>query len=263
MSPITSQFGPNVPHLVELTKQLSAAGKIDNIENLLNDRLYIFTGKADRTVVPSVVNATKQFFTELGVDPAAIEYIDNIDAGHAIITSYNNDTECNLTQPPFINDCDFMQSFLIFNQIYSNLNPPATTLTGEIIQFKQKEFITDKYTSMAKYGYAYVPQTCHSEQCRLHVVFHGCEQGAKIIGDDYYAETGYNFMAETNQFVVLYPQIDPSQKKPFNPKGCWDFWGYSSPETSNPDFFTQQAPQIKAVKAMIDRLAAMPTGDEQ
>ena len=36
-----------------------------------------------------------------------------------------------------------------------------------------------------------------------------------------------------------------------NPLGCWDWWGYSGS-----DYLTRAGPQIKAVRAMIDRLAA-------
>jgi hypothetical protein len=34
-----------------------------------------------------------------------------------------------------------------------------------------------------------------------------------------------------------------------NPKGCWDWWGYTGSE-----YQTRDAPQIKAVKRMIERL---------
>jgi hypothetical protein len=37
----------------------------------------------------------------------------------------------------------------------------------------------------------------------------------------------------------------------FNPRGCWDWWGYTGPQYAN-----KAGPQIRAVKAMVDRLAA-------
>ena len=181
-----------------------------------------------------------------------------MDAGHAIITNLNSDANCPLTQAPFINNCHFMQSYEIIRHIYGDLNPPAQALGGDILRFNQKEFIKDKYTSMSNDAYVYVPKTCRTEKCRLHIVFHGCEQGAKVIGDEYYANTGYNLIADTNNLVVLYPQVQPSKRNPYNPKGCWDFWGYSSPNQANPDYFTRAAPQLKAVRAMVDRLAQTP-----
>jgi hypothetical protein len=55
--------------------------------------------------------------------------------------------------------------------------------------------------------------------------------------------------------IVLYPQAQASDPIPFNPKGCWDFWGYSSPDRSDPNFYSKQAPQIAAVMGMLERLA--------
>jgi len=108
---------------------------------------------------------------------------------------------------------------------------------------------------MSDSGFLYVPKACKKGGCRLHVAYHGCLQGYEVIGDLYYTTTGYNAVADANNIVVLYPQAQPSTNKPFNPQGCWDFWGYSEPHASNPDFFSKDAPQIKAVRAMIDQLA--------
>jgi hypothetical protein len=255
MSPLSERFGPNTPHLVTLTQQLAAVGKIDSLENIRDDRLYIFSGKADRTVKPSVVRQTREYFLSLDVPQESILFRDDVVAGHALLTSFDQDVRCPDTRAPFINNCNFMQSYEIIRHIYGELNPPAASLSGDIIKFNQKEFIRDRNTSMSDEAYVYVPAICHTERCRLHVAFHGCEQGAKLIRDKYYAGTGYNYIADTNRLVVLYPQAEPSKRKPYNPKGCWDFWGYSAPNQANPDYFTRDAPQIKAIKAMVDRLA--------
>ncbi len=62
-------------------------------------------------------------------------------------------------------------------------------------------------------------------------------------------------MADSNNIIVLYPQVQASALVPFNPKGCWDFWGYSSANPFAPDFYTRQAPQMAAVRAMLARLS--------
>lgn len=67
--------------------------------------------------------------------------------------------------------------------------------------------------------------------------------------------TGYNRMAEANDLIMLYPQAQLSQPVPYNSKGCWDFWGYSSPGSAAPDYFTRNAPQLRAIRRMIARLA--------
>ena len=45
---------------------------------------------------------------------------------------------------------------------------------------------------------------------------------------------------------MLYPQLTRSG---VNPNGCWDLWGYSGD-----DYRMQDARQMAAVKAMIDRM---------
>jgi hypothetical protein len=69
---------------------------------------------------------------------------------------------------------------------------------------------------------------------------------------------GYNRWADSNRIVVLYPQVQPryglaigSWQWLNNPFGCWDWWGYTGS-----DYATQGGVQIKAVRAMLERLAA-------
>ncbi len=259
MNPLTESFGPNTEALVKKAKALAKSQDIDPLSNIKDDRIYLFSGKSDRVVTTHVVDQTEKFFLDLGVPADSIRYNRSVDAGHAIITDDPNDTPCDVTKEPFINDCDFEQSYVIMRHIYGDLKPPAKKLSGKIHKFDQREFIDSEYTSMSEDAYVYVPQACLEESCRLHVVFHGCLQGAEVIGDDYYAETGYNEIADSNNFVMLYPQVEPSRGKPLNPQGCWDFWGYSSPSSPQPDYFTRKAPQLRAVRAMVDRLAQTPS----
>ncbi len=255
MSPLTVDMGPNTPRLVALTHSLAESGDIDSLDNLKNDRIYLFSGQRDKTVITAVVDQTKAFFEEIGVPADAIKYNTRVDAGHALITDKDTDTSCSLTQSPYINDCDFQQSERILNQLYPDLKPSAQTLSSAIIEFDQSEFLDSETTSMSDTGYAYIPAACETgSSCPVHVVFHGCKQGAKLIGDKYYAQTGYNQIAESNNLIMLYPQVQPSGRNPFNPQGCWDFWGYSSPNDSDPDYFTRNAPQLSAVYKMIVRL---------
>ena len=255
MTPLTPSSGPNTPHLVQLTTKLSAEDKIDDISNLADDKLYLFSGQADHTVTTTVMDQTYQYFLDLGLDKDNIEYITTVDAGHALITNDEEDSTCDVTKPPFINDCDIDQAEDILNHLYGSLKPAKDKLGGKIIEFSQTDFIGSSYTSMSESGFLYVPENCNKGGCRLHVAYHGCLQGYTVIGDLYYNTTGYNPVADANDIVVLYPQVQPSTKKPFNPQGCWDFWGYSQPNASAPDFYSKDAPQIKAVRAMIDRLA--------
>ncbi|HET9044902.1 MAG TPA: hypothetical protein VFN70_17220, partial [Burkholderiales bacterium] len=90
--------------------------------------------------------------------------------------------------------------------------------------------------------------------------FHGCRQSVEAIGERFVREAGYNRWADTNRLIVLYPQTISRNgwgmaglrwSFVFNPRGCWDWWGYTGNQ-----YMTRSGPQIAAVKAMVDRLAA-------
>ena len=85
----------------------------------------------------------------------------------------------------------------------------------------------DGADSFAAKGYIYIPSKCQNGECSVHVAFHGCEQGYNTIGDKYVRHGGYNEVAEANDIVILYPQVDESSYLPMNPNGCWDWWGYN------------------------------------
>ena len=248
--------GPNLPRLEEMTQDLANKSKIDPVSNLADDRIYVFSGQADKTVHPPVVDATVQYFIDMGVPAESISYDNSVNAGHAIITDHADDVPCADTASPYINNCNFMQSTRIIQQIYPGAQEPATSATGQLIEFDQTEFLPNEITSMSPNGFLYVPQSCASgTECKIHVAIHGCQQGYESIQDQYYATTGYNQMADTNNLIILYPQASISHTIPYNPQGCWDFWGYSSYNYVDPDFYTQDAPQIKAIYAMLERLA--------
>uniref|UniRef100_UPI0008299419 extracellular catalytic domain type 2 short-chain-length polyhydroxyalkanoate depolymerase n=1 Tax=Marinobacterium profundum TaxID=1714300 RepID=UPI0008299419 len=256
MSPLTPAVGPNTPLLVKLSQALEKTGDIASLDNLKDDHLYIFSGQKDKTVTTAVVDQTEKYFEDVGVPASAIQYDTSVAAGHAMITNSSRDTDCPLTAAPYINDCNFEQSTRILDQIYPDMKAPATLLSSDVLAFDQAAFLDSKTTSMSDTAYAYIPATCQAgKQCAVHVVFHGCKQGAAVIGDKYYADTGYNYMAEANDLIVLYPQVEPSNGAPLNPEGCWDFWGYSSPTDAEPDFYSRKAPQISAVYRMIERLS--------
>ena len=113
---------------------------------------------------------------------------------------------------------------------------------------------------MGDSGFLYVPQACETGACRVHVALHGCRMSVEQIGERFVREAGYNRWADTNRLVVLYPQTTPRNGAGFrdwrwsfvfNPRGCWDWWGYTGPQYAN-----KAGPQIRALKAMVDRLAA-------
>lgn len=260
MIPLNKYVAPDGEKLFKKAKKFAQENKIADVNNLKDDKVYIFSGSNDKKVKTIVVDEVKDFYKAAGLPPENIKYNSNVNAGHAIIVE-DSGIECSNTEPPYINDCDFMQSDLILEHIYGDLKPPTDSdkLSGKIIKFNQSEFINSNDTSMSQDAYVYVPKACETESCKVHVVFHGCGQSATEIGDLYYTQTGYNEIADTNNMIVLYPQVEPSNTIPYNPIGCWDYWGYSSSELDNPVFYTRNSPQMKAVVGMLERLAEKPS----
>lgn len=127
-----------------------------------------------------------------------------------------------------------------------------------MIRFQQREFVRGNRTSMDDDAYVYVPDACRAGGCAVHVALHGCRQGASDIGPRFYRDAGYDSFADANRLIVLYPQVHRSDGNPINPSGCWDFWGYSNEAHESITFATRQAPQMKAVLAMVERLGGTP-----
>ena len=228
----------------------SALGKIDSTDNLKRSRVYLFSGARDTVVAQPVVDATYRYYLAAGVPKNRIQYVRTVPAGHAFITpAYGGG--CAENASPYINHCNvdgqgYDQAGAILSHIYGALNAPADSPAGRIVMFDQRPF---GGSAMGENGFLYVPQACdQGTACRIHVVFHGCQQTPQDIGDQYYTDTGYNRWANANRILVLYPQA--TADLPNNPEHCWDWWGYTGAQ-----FNIKAAPQMSAVKKMMDRLA--------
>ena len=246
-------------------QSLAALDLIDPMGGLAKMKLYLFSGKDDKTVHQPVMDAARYFFIASGVKLGNIAYVNDMPAGHAFLSpGFGN--RCATSDPHFINQCAikrgsrtfYDQPQAILTHIHGPLQPAAATLSSTVQPFNQREF-ADASSSMDDTGYVYIPKSCADDaaQCSVHVVFHGCRQGARTenTGDAVYGKVGYNRWADTNRLIVLYPQAMTSEPTtadptlPFNPKGCWDWWGYTGT-----DFAVRKGKQLSAVKAMVDRL---------
>lgn len=244
---------PNPRQLADRAGRLADNGRIDPIDSVRQDRVYLFSGREDRTVVPSIVAAAAEFYTHLGLSPGQIRHVSNIPAGHAFITE-DVGGACEKSGKPYVVDCDYDQAGELLTHIYGKLAPRAAGASGVYHEFDQRPF-TASLTEhgMADHGVVYIPKRCaEGPGCRIHVTFHGCAQSRTAVGETFVRETGFARWADTNGFIVLYPQ---AAQGTFNPQGCWDWWGYTGR-----DYLTRSAPQITAVRRMVDRLALPRTG---
>ena len=128
----------------------------------------------------------------------------------------------------------------------------------------QRDFLEPGYlpvtAGLGDDGYIYIPHACNGTAttgdadgngdgagpCRLHVAFHGCEQTIWDVGEQYMTTTGLAAWAGINRMVLLFPQ---ARRTDLNPKGCFDWWGYTGV-----DFASQLGVQMKAVQWMVKRL---------
>jgi len=254
----SSDLFPNSGYLADLANATASQGYIDNPHNLHDDQVYLFSGKNDKTVMTGVVDTARDFYHKLGLKDDQILYNSQVNAGHAFVTADPDHTPCSETEAPYINACDIPQAQRILKHIYGEMQPAVETPSGDLVRFNQREFFSTDMTSMDDDAYVYIPQNCRTEQCRVHVALHGCRQGISVIGKTYIEQTGYMEAADNNNIVVLYPQVKKSSNNPMNPRGCWDFWGYSTNNLPPYTYFRKDAPQMKAIKSMIDRLSSLP-----
>ena len=220
---------------------------VDPTSNLAKARVWLFAGARDRTVEPEVVAALERFYAAFNTKPV---FVNDKPAGHAMVTQ-DAGAACGATEPPFINDCDYDAAGELLRHLLGSLSPPAAKAGGRLIQFDQKAFAENNAyaISMADSGYAYIPLACDTQVCRVHVAFHGCRQGIETIGESFVRDAGYNRWADTNRLIVLYPQVIARYWWIYNPRGCWDWWGYNGSR-----YATKEGAQIRAVLAMVERL---------
>jgi len=236
---------PRAAALKDETDRLAAAQRIDPVSHLEKSRAWLFSGGNDRTVYPQVVEGLRDFYTAYN---AQVTLVANQPAGHAMVTE-SHGKKCGTTESPFIVDCDYDAAGALLEHLLGKLKPPAAKESGRLVRFDQNAYAGSE-AAMDAIGFVYIPQPCEKERCRIHVAFHGCRQGAAEIGEQFVREAGYNRWADTNALIVLYPQVIKRYSVlTWNPRGCWDWWGYTTSA-----YHTQAGPQIRAVKAMIDRL---------
>jgi len=237
---------PSIELLRAQTEALARAGRIDPPANLASDRAWLFSGTEDRTVSPEVVEALRRFYASYGTD---VTLVADKPAGHAMVTEGAGNA-CSVTESPYINDCDYDAAGKLLEHLLGALAPPAQKESGRLLRFDQTPFGAQDI-SMDAAGYVFIPSICETERCRVHVVFHGCRQSADEVGERFVRDAGYNRWADTNRLIVLYPQtIARYGFTAFNPRACWDWWGYTGP-----GYATREGAQIRAIKAMLERIA--------
>jgi len=248
------------PELIKLQmlydKVTSYAEKnlIDDPKNLTDSKVWMYTGKLDTVVKSGVVEQTHAFY-ENYVPTDNIAFVNNISSEHAWITNdYGN--LCPILASPYISNCHFDGAFAMLQWFYPNstFNAPAKSVNKtNLITFDQSNYTPNNEKpskiSLGDEGFFYVPESCNTQPCGLHVAFHGCLQSYSTVGFDFVLNNGLNQWAETNNMAVLYPQAAASDLMPSNPEGCWDWWGYTGD-----DYASNTGDQMVTIKNMVDAI---------
>jgi poly(3-hydroxybutyrate) depolymerase len=243
------------------------SGEIDPLENIGRQKIYLFHGTNDAIVAQASTDRAADFYRHYLGDAAGgnLFYQTTVGAGHSLVVRQDQQGDglkgCDANDTPFIDRCDnYDQAGIILQHIYGALNPRNPgQLRGKLMSFDQSIYTRPKNPaelSLGDNGFVFIPDECaRHETCRVHIALHGCLQdvGEDSVGQRFVEDTGYNAWADTNHLIVLYPQTQSSSS---NPQACWDWWSYVD---HSDDYVTKSGPQIVAIKAMLDALAAGAT----
>eukprot|EP01088_Endostelium_zonatum_P001832 TRINITY_DN1219_c0_g1_i1.p1 TRINITY_DN1219_c0_g1~~TRINITY_DN1219_c0_g1_i1.p1 ORF type:complete len:371 (-),score=65.83 TRINITY_DN1219_c0_g1_i1:86-1198(-) len=249
----------SVDELILATSTAYSLDSIDDPTNLAQSRLWLWSGLNDTIIKQGVMDKVYSYYANY-INPAKIVYWKNVSSEHAWISNTFGNA-CPYLGSPFINNCHVDAPGQLLHHLYPSdtlkFRPknPSSFLTFSQHNYLPLDVLDPAEISMAKTGYMYVPQACRNgQQCKLHFCFHGCEQNYASVNFSFVNNTGLNEWAEGSGIIVVYPQTINSEYDPFNPEGCWDWWGYTGP-----DYATQEGPQIESVyNMMITLMSGQP-----
>lgn len=274
---------PEAAQSLDSTLREATAATIDPLGNLQGDRVWLFSGALDSLAPPQAMDALRDYYAALFgrqeiANPAEnIAYVHDRPVAHAMIVDAPGpatDTSCSDDGPPYISDCDYAAAGEMLRFLYRLPEDAAPPPYGDwdrsaLVEFDQTAFFdtTDASVSLNRAGHLYVPRQCRGDAaCPLHVAFHGCRQSREAVnracgvGRDcaalyFFADAGYNEWADRHGIVVLYPQATEwgsDDDAARNPRGCWDWWGYSGA-----DYFRKSGKQMRAVERMVDCISGV------
>jgi poly(3-hydroxybutyrate) depolymerase len=246
---------PDVAALAQAATDAAKAGTIAPLTGLAGDHVLVLHGRADKTVAESLSADTTALYRKLGTGASKpLDLVEDLARGFThTFPTLDSGAACDVATAPYVGKCGFDAAAAIFAALYGK--PPhdaAKAASGELKTFDQDAFRKDGADAfLGAKGYVYVPKACASgKRCALHIAFHGCQQNADTVGETFVRDAGYDRWADAYGIVVLYPQTRASMA-PLNPKGCWDWWGYSGEH-----YDTRDGVQMRAVAAMSAALGA-------
>ncbi|MEO0421825.1 MAG: PHB depolymerase family esterase [Pseudomonadota bacterium] len=240
--------GIDLPALHAFAEEAAGSGEIAPLSSLAEDRVWLFQSPADGVVQPAVGRALEGFYARY-VGESGVAMVDDVPSAHGWPT-LSTGNACDQIGGAYLNACGYDGAGAALAHLYGPLVARAedADAAGALSEVEIADWLPPG-SSLAPAAFAYVPDDCADAAagCRLHISFHGCQQGADAIGEQFAAGAGLNEWAGPNRIVVLYPQVSPSLT---NPLGCWDWWGYTGG-----DYDVREGKQVLAVARLIEAYA--------
>ena len=165
----------DIKTLAKATRRFADDALIDDPKHLARQRTFLIAGGKDRTVPKALVGQLRDYLVDMGVPRDNVPLTELAESGHAMPTpAYGG--ACEVTGPPYINDCDFDAAGRILGWIYGPepLKPARTgARQGRFVRFDQRPYrpgwFWSAWTSgLDSTGWVYIPDSCaKGEPCRL------------------------------------------------------------------------------------------------
>ena len=229
------------------TTKWASQGLIDPTADLAGKPVYEWHGTLDTVVAGPVANDADSFLKHFG---ASVQYVSTVPSGHGWISPIAPEV-CGASAAPYLDDCGTDPEGAMLTDWFGSVNAPNSGApSGQMISFNQNTYAPGGSAAAAGLGptgYEYVPGACASgTACRLVLALHGCEQNTTDVGSAFIDDTYLNQYADTNDLVILYPQVSATNAA--NPLGCWDWWGYLP---NDADYAQKAGAQMTAVVDMV------------
>ncbi len=248
---------PDPDQLAVLARARMDAGALDPLAAFAGDRVLVLHGAADTTVAPAVGASTLAFYRALAAGLPADATPPRIDgaldgAWAHLLPVREAGGDCAVSASPWLGRCGVDAAGRVVQALFDVEAAPAEAAAGTLVAFDQRALAADDADpSLADSGWLYLPPACAAgEPCGLLVAFHGCEQSVEAAGEAFVRDAGFNRWADAARVAVLYPQARASFA-PLNPKGCWDWWGYTGEA-----YDTRDGAQLRWLANALDALGA-------
>ncbi len=240
--------------------QQGTARTIDDPEDMHGQLLYLWSGKNDSIVNPKEMDDLYEEYVHFG---AHVVFEKNFYAEHGW-ESPDGQLSCGTAASPYMIACPYGSTGMYDSEkvwlsmfLRSTLQPRNDgAIKGALLRFDQTEFGASASNSMDTNGTVFVPKACASgATCGFVLALHGCLQTHALIGDKFVTESGLDEWADTNNLIVLYPYAVAAQgPTPYNPNGCWDWWGYD-----DPNYALKSGTQMTILYKMVQRVTGVKT----